>query len=189
MIPAQLARSFQLTLDPVTSRLQGSRPFWSAMQAYPSASAMWLWSLFGSGTLAPAHIQDSQAADDAFAAWIHFQAAMAVGVADHQPRCTHLVADAPGARGALMQKLYFCRIAWSTDPSLEVWRRRPVGSGQHKISWYGKSADTAPSRVYRVDQHVFIQKSEPVALDLEDAAAKASVESTPNAAARSANSP
>ena len=54
MIPAQLARSFQLTLDPVTSRLQGSRPFWSAMQAYPSASAMWLWSLFGSGTLAPA---------------------------------------------------------------------------------------------------------------------------------------
>ena len=27
---------------------------------------------------------------------IHFQAAMAVGVADHQPRCTHLVADAPG---------------------------------------------------------------------------------------------
>ena len=30
----------QLTRKPVTPRLQGSRPFWSAMQAYPRASAL-----------------------------------------------------------------------------------------------------------------------------------------------------
>ena len=41
-LPILMSRfSDQLTRKPVTPRLQGSRPFWRAMQAYPSASAMW----------------------------------------------------------------------------------------------------------------------------------------------------
>ena len=48
-----------------------------------------------------------QAADNAFAVGIHFQAAMAVGIADHHARGAHLVADAPGGAGCLDAEAVF----------------------------------------------------------------------------------
>ena len=49
----------------------------------------------------------AQGADHVFAVGIHFQAAMAVGVADHQARGAHLVADAPGSSWCLDAEAVF----------------------------------------------------------------------------------
>jgi len=67
--------------------------------------ALWIWDARSSSVF-----EIRQAADHSFAAWIHLQAAMAVGIADHQPCGAHLVTDAPWCSWCLDATAAFSQI-------------------------------------------------------------------------------